>query len=186
VITIYPKVNYPKQNQVGSNQPPGYWNREHTYPQSKISTTAKSDTHHIFADDHFTNTQRGSRRFGDVENTEANRVKDSLNRPTNNYQTIPYQDSSGYFEPNDQAKGEVARATLYLNTLYGLSLDGNFETAELAVLWALNHPVDDWSQRRNNRVYDVQGNRNPYIDRPEWICAVYGTTSNATRQACGL
>jgi endonuclease I len=178
VITIYPKVNYPKENRVGSSQPPGYWNREHTYPQSKIGTTARSDTHHIFADDHSTNSQRGDKRFNVVAHTESNRVKDSLNRATNNFQT------STFFEPNDIAKGEVARATLYLNTLYGYSLDGNFASNELAVLWSLQYPVDDWSMRRNNRVYEVQGNRNPYIDNPSWICAVYGQTSAATQQVC--
>jgi endonuclease I len=178
VITIYPKQNYPKANQVGSSQSPGYWNREHTYPQSKIGGNALSDTHHLFADDHYTNSQRGNKKFGDVANTEANRVKDSLNRLTNNYQT------STYFEPNDEAKGEVARATLYLNTLYGYSIDGNFQSTELAILWALQYPVNDWAMTRNNRIYTAQGNRNPYIDHPQWICSVYGQTSPSTIQAC--
>ena len=178
VLTIYPKANYPKGNQVGGTQPAGYWNREHTYPQSKISGAATSDTHHIFADDHKTNSQRGNKPFGDIANTEANRVYDSLDRPTLNYQT------STYFEPNDEAKGEVARATLYLNTLYGYAIENNFQSKELAVLWAIQYPVTDWSMTRNNRIYTTQGNRNPYIDYPQWICDVYGQTSTATMEAC--
>lgn len=178
VFTIYPKVNYPKANQVGGSQPPGYWNREHTYPQSKISGAATSDTHHIFADDHKTNSQRGNKPFADIANTEVNRVYDSLDRPTLNYQT------SSYFEPNDEAKGEVARATLYLNTLYGYAIENNFQSKELAVLWAIQYPVTDWSMTRNNRIYSAQGNRNPYIDHPQWICDVYGQTSTATMEAC--
>jgi endonuclease I len=178
VLTIYPNVNYPKANQVGGSQPPGYWNREHTYPQSKISGAATSDTHHIFADDHKTNSQRGNKPFGDVENSNANRVYDSLERLTPNYQT------SSYFEPHDQAKGDVARATLYLNTLYGYAIENNFQSKELAILWAIQYPVTDWSRTRNNRIYTEQGNRNPYIDHPEWICEVYGQTSINTINAC--
>lgn len=179
VLTIYPKLGYAKTAHVNGNAP-DHWNREHTYPQSKIGGGALSDNHHIFADDWKTNGTRGNNKFGDVANTEANRVLDSANRPTNNYT------SSGYFEPNDEAKGEVARATLYLNTLYGYTLENNFQTAEMAVLWALEYPVNDWAMTRNNRVFDKQNNRNPYVDHPEWICAVYGTTSSATRLACGL
>lgn len=179
VLTIYPKRGYLKSAHVNGNTP-DHWNREHTYPQSKIGGNALSDNHHIFADDWKTNGERGNDKFGDVANTTSNLVYDSSNRPTENYS------AGGLFEPNDEAKGEVARATLYMNTLYGYSLENNFETAELAVLWALDYPVNDWAMTRNNRVYDKQGNRNPYIDHPEWICAVYGTTSTQTRQACGL
>jgi endonuclease I len=179
VLTIYPKLGYLKTAHVNGNAA-DHWNREHTYPQSKIGGDALNDNHHIFADDWKTNGTRGNNKFGDVANTEANRVLDSANRPTNNFT------AGGYFEPNDEAKGEVARATLYMNTLYGYTLENNFQTAEMAVLWALDYPVNDWAMTRNNRVYDKQKNRNPYIDHPEWICAVYGTTSTATRQACGL
>ena len=179
VLTIYPKLGYLKSAHVNGNAA-DHWNREHTYPQSKIGGGALNDNHHIFADDWKTNGTRGNNKFGDVANTEANRVLDSANRPTNNFT------SGGYFEPNDEAKGEVARATLYMNTLYGYSLENNFQTAEMAVLWALQYPVNDWAMTRNNRVYDNQNNRNPYIDHPEWICDVYGTTSSATRQVCGL
>ncbi len=179
VLTIYPKLGYLKTAHVSGNAS-NHWNREHTYPQSKIGGSALNDNHHIFADDWKTNGERGNDKFGDVANVSANIVYDSANRPTQNYS------ASGLFEPNDEAKGEVARATLYMNTLYGYSLENNFASAELAVLWALEYPVNDWAMTRNNRVYDKQGNSNPYIDRPEWICDVYGTVSTTTRSVCGL
>ena len=179
VITIYPRRNYLKTAHVSGNQG-ATWNREHTYPQSKISGAAVNDNHHIFADDWKTNGARSNYRFGLVSPTENNRVKDSSGLNTDNFE------GGGFFLPNDTAKGEVARATLYMNTYYGYTLEGNFQTSELAVLWALQYPPTNRDMQRNNRVYTNQGNRNPYVDDTSYICLVYGMTSVATRQACGL
>lgn len=180
VITIYPRRNYLKTAHVSGNTA-ATWNREHTYPQSKISGSALDDNHHIFADDWKTNSTRGNYRFGIVSTKNSStQVKDSSNLVTDNYV------AGGFFEPNDAAKGEVARATLYMNTLYGYTLDGNFQSNELAVLWALQYPPTNRDMQRNNRVYTNQGNRNPYIDSRDYICLVYGMTSFNTRQACGL
>ena len=179
VITIYPRRNYLKTAHVSGNQG-ATWNREHTYPQSKISGNAVNDNHHIFADDWKTNGARSNYRFGLVNPTENNRVKDSSGLNTDNFE------GGGFFLPNDTAKGEVARATLYMNTYYGYSLEGNFQTSEMAVLWALQYPPSNRDMQRNNRVYTNQGNRNPYVDHASYICLVYGMTSVATRQECKL
>ena len=180
VLTIYPRRNYLKSAHVSGNTA-ATWNREHSYPQSKISGAALDDNHHIFADDWKTNSTRGNYRFGIVTTKNSStQVKDSSNLVTDNYL------AGGFFEPNDAAKGEVARATLYLNTIYGFAIDGNFQTTELAVLWALQYPPTNRDMQRNNRVYTNQGNRNPYIDNRDYICLVYGMTSANTRQACGL
>ena len=179
VITIYPRRNYLKTAHVNNNLA-ARWNREHTYPQSKISGAAVNDNHHIFADDWKTNNIRSNFKFGIVNKTDTTRVRDSNNLITDNYV------AGGFFEPNDAAKGEVARATLYMNTYYGYTLDGNFQTAEMAILWALNYPATDRDMQRNNRVYTNQGNRNPYVDSAALICRVYGMTSLATQQVCGL
>lgn len=176
-MTIYARRAYPKSAHVSGNTP-AKWNREHSYPQSKISSTAAKDNHHIFADDWKTNSERGNLPFGDVSNSEANRVFDSSGLTTDNFRT------SSYFEPNDAAKGQVARATFYVNLLYGHAVESNFASMELAIRWALEYPVDDWSMLRNNRVYTMQGNRNPFVDHPEFICSIYGGTNTATQNLC--
>ncbi len=183
VLTIYPRRLYAKSAHVSGNTA-ATWNREHTYPNSKVSGNADNDNHHIFADDWKTNNERGNLRFGDVSNSEINRVKDSSNLGTDNFKATIGGET--FFEPNDVAKGEVARATLYLNTLYGYALNGNFQTDEIAVLWALQYPPTNRDMQRNNRVFTNQKNRNPYIDHRDYICLVYGMTSANTRQACGL
>jgi len=179
VLTIYPRRNYLKTAHVSGNTA-STWNREHTYPQSKISGAAVDDNHHIFADDWKTNSTRGNFKFGMVSKSESTRVKDSSNLTTDNYV------GGGFFEPNDAAKGEVARATLYMNTYYGYTLENNFQTAEMAILWAIQYPPTDRDMQRNNRVYTNQRNRNPYVDSAAYICGVYGQMSLATRQVCGL
>lgn len=40
--------------------------------------------------------------------------------------------------------------------------------------WHEADPVDDWERRRNDRVFEIQGNRNPFVDREEWVGVVWG------------
>ena len=39
--------------------------------------------------------------------------------------------------------------------------------------WHIDDPVDSWEQRRNHVVYGFQGNRNPFIDNPQFVCDLY-------------
>jgi len=38
--------------------------------------------------------------------------------------------------------------------------------------WHASDPPDAWEQRRNDRIQERQGNRNPFIDHPEWVSDV--------------
>lgn len=154
------------------------WNREHSYPQSKISGAAKSDNHQIFADDNKTNNTRGNNPFGEVAMTSANRVKDGYGNLTDNYT------SGGYFMPNPEARGEVARATMYVNVLYGYSVTGNFKSIALMLKWHLENPVTNREIYRNNTVHTLQKNRNPFIDKPEYACRIWGATNSETSALC--
>jgi hypothetical protein len=48
------------------------------------------------------------------------------------------------------------------------------------VAWHNADPVDADERRRNNIVHSWQGNRNPYIDHPEYAAAIWGTACGAT------
>ncbi|MFT5154181.1 MAG: endonuclease I, partial [Planctomycetota bacterium] len=39
--------------------------------------------------------------------------------------------------------------------------------------WHADDPVDDWERDRNDTVYAFQGNRNPFVDHPEWVDCIY-------------
>ncbi len=165
VLQIYTRTTIAKTAHVSGSLG---WNREHTYPDSKITSPADADNLHIFASDNKVNGTRGNKLFGIVTPKDASTdVQDSLGN------TIDAYTNSTLFEPPNAAKGEVARATLYLNTAYGYSITGNFTSESLCLDWAKNYPVTNREIYRNNTVYSLQGNRNPYIDHPEFIDMVY-------------
>jgi endonuclease I len=165
VLQIYTRTTIAKTAHVSGSLG---WNREHSYPQSKIGSPATSDNHHIFASDNKVNNIRGNKLFGVVTTKNSSTdVQDSLGNTIDAYTT------STYFEPGASAKGEVARATLYLNTLYGYSITGNFQSQDLCLDWAKDYPVTNREIYRNNIVYTLQKNRNPFIDHPEFIDMVY-------------
>lgn len=95
------------------------------------------------------------------------------------------------WEPSDEYKGDFARIYMYMVTCYedfdqlwkGNSvnqLDNNkypvFEpwTVQLLLDWCRQDPVSDWEIQRNDKVYGIQGNRNPYVDYAELAEYVWG------------
>lgn len=50
--------------------------------------------------------------------------------------------------------------------------------------WNLDIPVTDREKNRNEGAEYLQGNRNPFIDHPEYACKIWGNTNDATRKIC--
>ena len=48
------------------------------------------------------------------------------------------------------------------------------EAFDLLVKWHNNDPVDIYETNRNDAVYTIQKNRNPFIDHPEFVNAIWG------------
>lgn len=159
------------------------YNREHLWPQSMGAKRrpAKSDMHHIFAADQNVNSSRGNKYFDDcVEDCRSH-----AEAPDAHY------DSSSWESP-DGVKGDVARALFYMDVRY--SGDGNEPDLVLrdeapmsgcdcmgslsALLeWHQRDPVDDRERTRNDLIFaDIQGNRNPFVDHPEWVATIWGGT----------
>ena len=182
VLMVYARTSLAKSAHVSGNTG---WNREHSFPQSKMSSEqAKSDNHVIFASDNKVNGARSNYRLGDLSSKSPN-VKDGYGNST----PCKLYDKSGekFFDPGDTpARGEVARATLYAAVMYNYIITDNFESIALCLQWALSYPVANRDIYRNNTVYRYQNNRNPFVDHPEYACRIWGTTNSATRAACGL
>ncbi|PKF69981.1 endonuclease I [Pseudomonas fluvialis] len=66
-------------------------------------------------------------------------------------------------EPPDTAKGNVARAMFYMHEEYNLRLPGNLEELKA---WHRMDPPDSEEQARNERIAQIQGTRNRFIDNP--------------------
>jgi endonuclease I len=146
-------------------------NTEHTWAQSKGATgIAQSDLHHLQPADIRTNEKRGSFPYGEV-------IKTTWSTGSGVHQAKLGVDSLGatVFEPQDSVKGDIARGLLYFYTRYYESRPDRFQTDdfkhELPTLlkWNAQDPVDDRERKRNDAVQAVQGNRNPYIDHPEFV-----------------
>ena len=160
---------------------PDNWNREHVWAKShgfpSSSASAYTDIHHLRPADISVNSSRGNLDF---DNSDSALTEAPLNR---------IDDDS--FEPRDAVKGDVARMLLYMDTRYQgadpqtpdltlvdrLTASGEASLGKLCTLlaWHQADPVDEFEQNRNNRIYEFQGNRNPYIDHPEWGTLVYAS-----------
>lgn len=138
------------------------FNCEHVVPQSwfEKQEPMRGDLHHLFACEVGCNSFRGNFPYVDFPDFEE-AVRDACGM----------RESTG-FEPQD-GKGAVARATLYFLLRYPGQVGDvarEFPEDRLPVLlrWHENEPVSEYELHRNAAIAEVQGNRNPLIDHPEW------------------
>ena len=124
------------------------------------------------------NAARSNYKLGVVSGGSA--ISDSYN------QTTTCRLGSSLFDPNNEARGIVARATMYAAAMYGYDPTDNFDSLATMLKWNLQYPVTKFDESRNNKVYQVQKNRNPFVDHPEYACKIWGTKNSATKAACGL
>ena len=176
VLTIYSRRSMAKTaTDNGTNG--DYWNREHTFPNSKITGNAESDNHIIYASEKKVNGTRSSLKMGVVNNGTV--VND------NNGNATTCQKTSSLFDPHNVARGIVARTTMYAAAMYGLDPTDNFESIATMLRWHLEYQPDSNDVRRNNTVYSNQNNRNPFVDHPEYACRIWGSTNSTTQSICG-
>ena len=129
-------------------------NIEHSWPQSKGATgPAKSDMHHLFPTDSVANSTRSSLPFGIVENPKWAEGGSKCDGKR--------------FDVRPQSRGNIARAIFYFSTRYAKRIAPSEE--EVLRKWHQEDPVDAHEKSRNERVEAIQGNRNPFIDKPEFV-----------------
>lgn len=169
------------------------YNREHLFCQSWFGATHEppfSDLHHIFPVSSWINSTRNNNAFGEV--SSPNRVWQNGSRfGPNSFTCLSDPTPSGnVFEPIDEFKGDIARAFFYMATRYMFE-DSNFNALspmtlksqlrpwalEMLKNWALLDPVSQKETDRNNAIYLIQHNRNPYIDYPQLVNLVWGADS---------
>ena len=163
------------------------YNREHIVPQSFFGSKSPmvSDVHFIRPTDGKVNGMRSNYPFAMVANPAFTSKNGTKVGPSS---SPGYSGSSA--EPINEFKGDVARMVLYFITRYESKLS-TFSTGnmlggssfpglqgwELDVLlsWSAQDPVSPTEIDRNNAAYTYQKNRNPFIDHPEWVNAIWGT-----------
>ncbi|WP_298770918.1 endonuclease [uncultured Shewanella sp.] len=195
IILFYTQRSQDKVNRVGgsgANNDQNDWNREHIWPKShgfpSSGDDAYTDIHHLRPSDESVNSTRGNLDF---DNSSSNSISEAPGT---------YYDSDS-LEPMDSLKGDVARMIFYMDVRYqGLdtsstgvgdlqisnftgtatSSSGNGYIGKLCTLlaWHNADPVDSAEQIRNNKVYAIQGNRNPFIDYADWANDIYANQCN--------
>lgn len=151
------------------------WNREHVWPKSlggDTTTGGGADMHHIRPSDAVVNSTRGNKKYGYADGGKS--VYGS--NPASGMLGGTY---STYFEPNDNVKGDVARICLYVYVRWGsdwgaTSITKVFESVDVLLEWCEMDPVDTWELGRNEVVEAYQGNRNVFIDYPEYAWLIFG------------
>jgi len=168
-----------------SNFEPDFWNREHVWPKSHgdfdagdpFEVPAYTDAHNLKPVDHSMNTLRGEKDFengGDVVYNGSS-LTDCFS-------------TNSTFEPRNEVKGDIARMIFYMDLRYeggsgepnlvvveGLTTYPNPQIGSLSTLleWHEQDPPDAFEKRRNDVIFKWQGNRNPFIDYPEFVNYLY-------------
>lgn len=160
------------------------YNREHSWPNSWFGGEVYpmySDMFHLYPTDGYVNNRRGNYPYGEVSAatwTSTNGCK------VGNCTTPGY--SGVVFEPLDEYKGDFARTYFYMSTRYyteDSGWPGSPQTTgsqlkpwakSMMLQWSTDDPVSAKETDRNNLVYGIQNNRNPYIDHPEYANLIWG------------
>ena len=174
----------------------GCYNREHTWPQSLFGSAApmQTDLFIVYPTDYYVNSHRGNYPYGKV-GTATMTFTNGGKIGNNVYAGAPTGDC---FEPIDSFKGDVARNYFYVATCYRndsaaftnweMANGVNFTAWSTAMLleWHHNDPVSKKETDRNNAVYALQGNRNPFIDHPEYADCIWGTGDCSSNSSVSL
>lgn len=175
----------------------GSTNREHVWPKDggkafSATSDAGSDAHHLRPTEQNLNSTRGSRQFGEVPTTASNIVKQA---GSTSYENLCYV-ADNVFYPGEGYRGATARILMYVETRWGDEFHLNFVLGqgksktigdiETLMKWHYQEPPTAEEIRRNEAVYKIQGNRNPFIDHPEFATKIYcydGKSYNSRLQA---
>lgn len=184
------------------------WNREHMIPQSTFSTGSisnypmYSDLFYVVPVDGWINQRRSNYPYGVAGSTIYYNFTNGSKIANDATPGLAY--TGRVYEPINEFKGDVARALLYFAVRYEGRLNGfnhnagttpandesqfdgteerAFEPAYITMLkqWNILDPVSQREIDRNNAVYSIQKNRNPFIDNPGWVDLIWSETPDTT------
>ncbi|MAT68897.1 MAG: hypothetical protein CMJ58_05180 [Planctomycetaceae bacterium] len=184
IILVYDRVSL-DVSQIGGSIP-GWdsgvsWNREHTWPKVRGVDSGGpdySDLHQLRPSTNSVNSDRGNLNFGGAFGQPFGQVFDK---------------GASKWYPGDDDAGMIARQEFYMAVRYDGS-DGGTEDLELyngnpstsqgmgdlarLLEWHYLAPPDDFERSRNQKVFGYQNNRNPFIDRPEFVWSVFVDQNN--------
>lgn len=169
-------------------------NREHSFPKSwwggSTSIPAYVDLNHLYPSEMKANTAKSNYPLGTVDpSLSANQIKFDNGMSKVGAPVGGQGGGASYvFEPDDEYKGDFARTYFYMVTCYQYEkwsytymLEQNTYptlngwSVNLLLDWHRKDPVSEKETMRNETVYGIQSNRNPFIDMPELAEYIWGT-----------
>ncbi len=171
-------------------------NIEHIWANSwwgHVKNNAYCDLFNLYPADATANGRKSNNPIGIVDGTVS-----YTNGVTKVGKSSSYRADSliTAWEPADQWKGDFARTYFYMATCYShmtslwttteglLTVDPNSPLLmrpwvyNLMLEWAEADPLDEIEQQRCDAIYEIQGNRNPFVDYPELCYYIWGNKSD--------
>ncbi|MCL1946297.1 MAG: endonuclease [Chitinivibrionia bacterium] len=164
------------------------YNREHSFPKSWFGGEIMpmfTDLFHLYPTDAIINSQRNNFPYGEVG--ETNTIKEN-GKGKYGRARAGLGHTGTVYEPDDEYKGDFARTYFYIVTRYEDIIEDWYENAgakqmldgspypafkewalQMLLRWHENDPVSQKEIDRNNEIYKLQENRNPFIDNPLYV-----------------
>ena len=167
------------------------YSREHTYAHSWMGTfPADNPEQEEYADQHNlypanlpnANSPRSNLPLEDIAGDVVfNYLEGSVGYNDNN-QLV--------YEPRASHKGNAARAIFYMATCYTGNGGNNWavpinQSAASLVNWHFNDLPDNYEIARHEYIYNLQNNRNPYIDSVDYACYIDFSNMSYKPDGCG-
>lgn len=163
---------------------------EHSLPKSwwgAHENNAYKDLFHLYPADGVTNSTKNNLPLGEVTGTPA--LDNGVSKVGKNDFGTAYTDNC--FEPADEYKGDFARSYFYISTIYqnlaplwqSPMMNNNTYPVwkpwaiDLLLKWHHQDPVSAKELARIEKIYAIQGNRNPFIDYPALADYIWGADS---------
>ena len=180
-------VKFSATDNANSASSPSGMNIEHSFPKSwwggSKTPDAYQDLFNLMPSESGINTDKSNYAMGKVTNVTRGNGFTKVGKGSAGGSTV------WLWEPDDQWKGDFARDYFYMVTAYshltwtsnGLDMleNDDWPTMQewaytLLLQWAKDDPVDDLERNRNDDVYSIQFNRNPFVDFPNLAEYIWG------------
>ena len=205
VLDIYKNTSYAKAT--GGNDfynREHTWPNSLGFPNDGSTNYAYTDLHMLMISDISYNSTRSNKPYDNCTSGCTSLATATYNGAGG--ASDPNLSSSSVFQVWSKVKGNVARAMFYMDIRYeggshgvsgaaepDLRLTDNLSEVVMTgtnasvaymgklstlIQWHLADPVDAAEQLRNDVIETYQGNRNPFIDHPEWVVCLYQGVCN--------